>query len=323
MPPVRPHRATPRRALLALVTLLPLLSTTAAAQPAAPVEAISLLGDSLRRPALDSATLARHQAQYERALADARARPGDADAAIWVGRRLGYLGRHREAIAHFGEGSRQHPRDARFLRHRGHRWITVRQLDSAVADLTAAGRLVRGAPDEVEPDGLPNARGIPTSTLQSNVWYHLGLAHYLRGDFARALEAYREAMAVSTNPDMQVATAHWLYMTLRRLDRDQDAAAVLVPIRRDMEVIENGAYHRLLLLYKGELPADSLLAPATLADPAAPLDPAVGYGVGNWHLYHGRAAEARRVFERVLAGGQWGAFGYVAAEAELARLRGR
>ena len=45
------------------------------------------------------------------------------------------------------------------------------------------GKLVAAKPDEVEPDGAPNARGIPRSTLQSNIWYHLGLAQYLAGDF--------------------------------------------------------------------------------------------------------------------------------------------
>ena len=285
------------------------------------MEAISLLGDSLRRPALDTAVERRLRAQYEQARDLARARPDDADALIWHGRRLAYLGDYRGAIALFGDGVRRHPTDARFLRHRGHRWISVRQLDSAVADLEAAARLVRGRPDEVEPDGMPNARNVPTSTLQSNVWYHLALAHYLRGDFARSHDAWREAMLVSRNPDMQVATAHWLYMTLRRLGRTAAADSVLAPISRDMDVIENGAYHRLLLLYKGEMPADSLLPPAALADPAAPLDPAVAYGVGNWHLYEGRPDEARRIFRRLLATGQWAAFGFIAAEAELARAR--
>ena len=313
-----------RRATAALVGALlagALLAAPAAAQRPAPVEAISLLGDSLRRPSLDTATERRLLAQYEQARDLARARPADADAQIWHGRRLGYLGDYRGAIAVFGDGARRHPTDARFLRHRGHRWISVRQLDSAVADLEAAARLVRGRPDEVEPDGMPNARNVPTSTLQSNVWYHLALAHYLRGDFERSLDAWREAMLVSRNPDMQVATSHWLYMTLRRLGRTAAADSVLAPIRRDMDVIENGAYHRLLLLYKGELPVDSLLPPAVLADTAAPLDPAVAYGVGNWHLYEGRPDEARRIFRRLLATKQWAAFGYVAAEAELARAR--
>jgi tetratricopeptide (TPR) repeat protein len=294
----------------------------ASAPSAAPVEAISLRGDTLRAPALPADV----RAAYERQLADARAeaarRPGDVEAAIWVGRRTAYLGRYREAIDVFSAAIAEHPGDARLYRHRGHRYITVRELDRAIADFEKAGQLVAGRPDEVEPDGLPNDRNIPTSTLQSNIWYHLGLAHYLKGDFERALPVYRQAMAVSTNPDMQVATAHWLYMTLRRLGQEEEAAAVLAPIRPDMEIIENGSYHRLLLMYKGALHPDSLLAQAPGAD-AALDDATVGYGVGNWHLYNGRGAEADRLFRRVLAGGPWGAFGYIAAEAELSRGGGR
>jgi len=44
--------------------------------------------------------------------------------------------------------------------------------------------------------------------------------------------------------------------------------------------------------------------------------------VANWHLYNGRSADAERLFRGVLSGGQWGAFGYIAAEADLARTRG-
>jgi hypothetical protein len=45
--------------------------------------------------------------------------------------------------------------------------------------------------------------------------------------------------------------------------------------------------------------------------------------VGNWHFYNGRAAEAEAIFRQIVAGGQWGAFGFIAAEAELARMRRR
>lgn len=48
-------------------------------------------------------------------------------------------------------------------------------------------------------------------------------------------------------------------------------------------------------------------------------DATAAYGIANWHLYSGRRAEAERVFRTILAGGQWGAFGYIAAEADLAR----
>ncbi|MEJ7813411.1 MAG: hypothetical protein WKG32_23590, partial [Gemmatimonadaceae bacterium] len=220
----------------------------------------------------------------------------------------------------FTQGIAKYPDDARFLRHRGHRYLTVRSFERATVDLERAVRLIGGRPDQVEPDGLPNARNTPTSTLHSNSWYHLGLARYLRGDFERALLAWRACLSVSKNADMQVATTHWLYMTLRRLGRTADADAALVPIRRDMDVIENGSYLRLLLMYKGELAPDSLLAAPTGTDRAAE-DPAIGYGVGNWHLYSGRREEALRVFRRVLAGGDnWPAFGYIAAEADVRRL---
>ena len=277
---------------------------------------MSLLEQPLSRLTLPEDTKRR----YEEALAEARQRsyadPGDADALIWLGRRTAYLGRFRDAIELYTRGIQRHPRDPRFYRHRGHRYITIRDFDRAIADLDRAASLVGGHPDEIEPDGIPNARNTPTSTLQSNIWYHLGLAHYLKGDFERALRAYRSCLDVSKNPDMLVGTSHWLYMTLRRLGRDAEAARVLDPIRPDLDVIENRAYHRLLLMYKGDLPVDSLLSTSSTA---ALDDVTTAYGVGNWFLYHGDAARAKGIFERIVASGNWPAFGAIAAEAELAR----
>jgi tetratricopeptide (TPR) repeat protein len=293
-------------------------ATPAPPSAATAAEAVSLFGEPLVPPVLAPDVRADREARLAEARAAVEARPDDADALIWLGRRTAYLGRYREAIEIFSRGIGRHPEDARFPRHRGHRWITLRRFDRAVADLEAAARLVEGKPDEVEPDGLPNARNIPTSTLQSNIWYHLGLARYLTGDFEGALDAYREAMDVSRNPDMLVATSHWLYMTLRRLGREEEAARVLDPIRADMDIIENGAYHRLLLMYRGELSPESLLAPGGAGDDLDPVS--VGYGVGNWHLYNGRRPEAVRVLQEVLARGQWASFGHIAAEADLRRL---
>jgi tetratricopeptide (TPR) repeat protein len=172
-------------------------------------------------------------------------------------------------------------------------------------------------PTRSSPTASPNAKNIPTSTLQSNIWYHLGLAYYLKADFRKALAAYRECLRVSKNDDMQVATRHWLYMTLRRMGRTDEAAQVLFPIRRDMNVIENQAYHRLLLLYQGQLSSDSLNAGG--GGDAALQDATVSYGLGNWHFYNGRKEEAVRIWKRILETGPWASFGYLAAEAELAR----
>jgi tetratricopeptide (TPR) repeat protein len=294
---------------------LPPVPQSSSADTASAIEAVSLLGQPLARPVLPEETRRR----YEEALAEARQRnyadPGDVDGMIWLGRRTAYLGRFREAIEIYTRGIQRYPGDARLYRHRGHRYITIRQFDRAIADLERAAALIAGRQDQVEPDGLPNARNIPTSTLQSNIWYHLGLAHYLKGDFGRALGAYRECVDVSKNPDMLVATSHWLYMTLRRLGRAAEAADVLKPIRADLDVIENGAYHRLLLMYKGEMPVDSLL-PAVAG--GALDDVTTAYGVGNWYLYNGDATRAEEIFRRIVATGNWAAFGAIAAEAELA-----
>ena len=160
---------------------------------------------------------------------------------------------------------------------------------------------------------------MPTSTLKSNIRYHLGLAYYLKGEFQKALGPYREDVDASVNSDMLVATSHWLYMTLRRLKRDREAAQVLTGIAPEMDVIENQSYHRLLLMYKGLVSPDSLLLRPGAGD-AALQDVTVSYGIGNW-LYNGRAEQAKRIFERILGTDQWAAFGYLAAEAELARTR--
>jgi tetratricopeptide (TPR) repeat protein len=298
----------------------PLPLQPGAAEVPTDVEAMSLLGTPLSRPALPEDA----RRKYEDALAEARRRydanPADADAIIWLGRRSAYLSRYRDAIDIYTRGIKQHPNDARLYRHRGHRYITIRELDRAIADLERAAAIVAGQQDEIEPDGLPNARNIPTSTLQSNICYHLGLAHYLKGEFDQALRAYRACMDVSKNPDMLVATSHWLYMTLRRLGRDAEAARVLEPIRADLDVIENGAYHRLLLMYKRELPVDSLLAASSSA---ALDDVTTAYGVGNWYLYTGDSARAMEIFRRIVATGNWAAFGAIAAEAEVARATAR
>lgn len=261
---------------------------------------------------------------YETRLAEARdnlaSKPDDADAMIWVGRRLGYIGDYKEAIAVFSKGADQFPKDARFLRHRGHRYITLRCFDDAVRDFAQAAKLIKGKPDEIEPDGLPNAKNIPTSTLQSNIWYHLGLAYYVKGDLKKALKAYKEAEKVSTNPDMLAATTHWHYMTLRRLEKEKDAARVLEPFGKPVEVIENDDYYKLIKLYRGELKAEALIK--ELGGEANSLGSAsMGYGLGNWYLYYGKRKEAMDIFRRIVAGDQWASFGFIAAEAALERER--
>jgi tetratricopeptide (TPR) repeat protein len=286
-------------------------------QPAPTPEATSLFGKPLVSAPPTGETRTRLEADLAKAQADYDRDPSSAEAAIWLGRRLAYLGRFRDAIDAYTRGIAKHPSEPRLYRHRGHRYITVRKFEDAIADLRRASQLVAGKPDEVEPDGAPNKAGIPRSTLQSNIWYHLGLAHYLKGDFRGALASYQEGMKVSrVNDDMLVATADWLYMTLRRLKRDDEAKRVLEPIKEQMDILENGAYHARLLMYKGQRTPESVLNLNTADDVQIATQ---GYGVGNWYLVNGDKTKAKAIFDRVVAGRAWPAFGFIAAEADLKR----
>jgi len=269
------------------------------------------------QPQLSVETRRSLEAQLAQARADFQRDP-NANNSIWLGRRTAYLGRYKEAIGIYSDAIVKFPKDARLYRHRGHRFITLRCFDEAIADFQKAAKLIKGKPDEIEPDGMPNARNVPTSTLQSNIWYHYGLARYLKGDFGGALSAYREAEKVSKNPDMLVATTHWLYMTLRRLGREAAAKKAVAGISDNLDIIENADYYKLIKLYQGKLKPEDLLK--DINQTGNTLSSAtVGYGVGNWFLYNGQRAEAERIFRQIVFGNQWASFGHIAAEAELGR----
>lgn len=282
------------------------------------VEAISFLGDTLRSAELSGEVLEIYQARYDEAAAELAENPEDVDALIWMGRRTAYLGQYREAIAVYSHALTLHPGEPRLYRHRGHRYLTVREPDNAIADFRRGLELTDGEPDQVEPDGLPNAMNIPTSTLQFNIWYHLALGHYVQGEFEEALEAQRGCVDVAVHPDSVVACSYWLYMTLMRLEMEEEAAEVLDGIAEDMEIIESTAYLNLLLLFKGERTIEDIVGPA--GSDVSLQSTTTAYGVGVWHLLNGRTEAAHDAWERILEGrSQWGAFGYIAAEGELAR----
>lgn len=283
-------------------------------------EATSLMGVPLYPSRPDSATLVRLEADLERARAEAAARPNDPDALIWLGRRYGYLGRYRLAMLAFTEGIRRFPDDPRMYRHRGHRYITVRKFGDAIADLAKAGHLMAGRPDEIEPDGAPNARNIPIGSLHSNVWYHLALAHYLQGNWDSAVSVARRGIAVSSNPDRLVSQTHWLYMALRRAGLHREAADALEPVRDDFDIIENDSYYRLLKLYKSGVTLATMDS-TIYGGLANPSDLSLAYGLANWFLYNGDTARTVAAFEQIVNSTQWASFGYIAAEADLARIR--
>ncbi len=242
--------------------------------------------------------------------------PNDLDAILWLGRFVGYTGAFDDAIAIYTEALSTRPDEVWLLRHRGHRYISKRDFDRAIADLTRARELEAGRPDQVEPDGQPNARGIPTSTLHSNIRYHLALAYFLKGELPIAGALWEEDAKLAGNLDQRVASTYWWVICEAQLGRTARVLEALAPIRRDWGIIENGSYHRLLLYFRGDLSVDSLL---TERSTALELQ-TIGNGIVQWRLAKGERREAETMIRRVLASGPSASFGYLAVEAAAQRL---
>jgi tetratricopeptide (TPR) repeat protein len=307
--------------LLILVSLLLIGCTEKQNENKLPEEIIlSLSGKEYTPPEFTATQKAKLDSNLQVALKNFEALSSEENF-IWYGRREAYLYNYQKAISIFTEGLRKYPESFRLYRHRGHRYITIREFDKGIADLIKAAELMQGAPIEIEPDGQPNKINKPLSSTQFNVWYHLGLAHYLKGDFNNAEKAYLECMNVSDNDDLITATVDWLYMTYRRQNKNDEATALLEKIHDTMNIIENDSYLKRLNLYKGLLPVDSVLNVNTNNEDVDLALATQGYGVGNWYLYNGDTSKAIEIFDRVLAGKHYSAFGFIAAEADRVRLK--
>ncbi|MDA0947004.1 MAG: hypothetical protein O2799_00710 [Planctomycetota bacterium] len=260
-------------------------------------------------------------AAAEQALAQARSafeeEPSE-ETAIWVGRRLGYLGRYQEAVDWYTQALETWPDSYRLRRHRGHRWITLRRFAAAEADLQEAWELACFHPDQDEPDGAPNAFGVPRSSDHGNILYHWALAVYLQGRFDEASLVWQLAVDHARNPDSEVAARYWLAHAHRAAGRHAEARAALRPVQPDWILLENHTYHRLCLVMSGRADSaelvrggsDSLVQEATVA-----------YGLAAWRLQQGGDTQrARAALAYVAERGDWASFGTIAASADLARL---
>ena len=279
-------------------------------------QAISLTGDTLRAAAPSASLQKKYNEKKEAYLAN----PKSLDALIWYGRFTAYTGNYREAINIYTSGLQQFPNNSRLLRHRGHRYISVRAFDKAIEDFSKAEQLIQGKENMVEEDGMLNAQNIPVSTMHGNIYYHLGLAHYLNGNFSAAQKAYENCLRTSPNPDNVVSATHWLYMIGRRTNDPENTEKYLSNIRPEMNVIENQSYHKACLFYQGELALEEVYNPISEATAS---NSALKYAVGNWYLYNGQVEQAQGIFNTILSGDDWASFGYIAAEVDMVRAFGQ
>lgn len=272
-----------------LIVIVASFSMNLSAQAQGEPEVVSPLGAKFYAQADEKGEVA----AAEKKLA---ANPKNIDLIIALGRAQATIWRYKDAIQTYTRGIEIHPNNAMLYRHRGHRYISTRQFDKAVKDMERAAKL---------------------NDKDFDIWYHLALAQYLRGKFDKAAEAYERAYSVADKDDSRIAASDWIYMSYRRAGMKGEAERALARITPDMKVEENKSYFDRLMLYKG-LKKESDIMHDKLTD----LELAtIGYGIANWHLYSGDKAKAKELFEKIVSGKYWPAFGFIAAETELARMR--
>lgn len=281
-------------------------------------EAYSISGDSLYEPARSPEALSKLEEKLDDARTNWENNPTEVNY-IWLGRRTAYISRYTEAIRIYSEGIEKFPDSYKLYRHRGHRYISTRKFDLAILDFNRAAELVGDSEIEIEEDGMPNKLNIPLSNTHFNIYYHLGLAYYLKGDWDNALTAYNKCLKYCVNDDLLTATLDWLYMTFRKLNKKEDAISVLQFVNSDMEIVENSSYYKRLLMYKGYLPVDSLLS-TSMGEIDDVTLVTQGYGVANYLIEEGKIEEGKKVLSEILENKNWSAFGYIASEADMARM---
>ena len=200
----------------------------------------------------------------------------------------------REAVQTFTRALAVAPNDPMLYRWRGHRNLSVRNFDQAMADLT---------------------RGYGLDSTNYGILYHLGVLRFVRGDFNAAADAFARAQRRAPDGGELAGATDWLWMSLMRAGRSAEAAAMLA--RRPDSLPAANAYVKRLRMYRGELAPDALFAPADTGDVEVAT---LAFGLGNWYLVKGDSVRAREQFRRSIASGGWPAFGFIASEAELARM---
>ena len=200
---------------------------------------------------------------------------------------------YREAIATFSRGLQIAPNNPLLYRWRGHRYLSVRELDRALSDLQ---------------------RGAQLDSTMYGIWYHLGIVRFAKRDFSGAVDAFTRALPLAPDSAERSGATDWLWMSLSRSGRGAEAQALLDRRPPPDRPPGGNAYTQRLRLYRGEVAPDSVFTPADTSDIQIAT---LSYGIGNWYLVRGDSATARKWFERSVDSGGWPAFGFILSEIEL------
>ncbi len=274
-------------------------------------ECTSFLGKPLFRKITDSTTLSKSDSTiaaitFKGALTE--------DDFILIGRQLVASNRFSKTIENYSQGLVMYPNSFKLLRHRGHRYINLRQLDKAIADLSKAEELIRLQPDvwEYDPAGKPSA------TYQHQIWYHIGVYHFLNRNYLKSATAFEKCLAAAHEGNNIAGASDWLYNAYQRSGQKDKLENILKPFTLDFAIEDKEyPYFRRLLFYKG------LITQQQLVDVSKPIDQMTLsevtklYGMANWFAYQGDLVKASEIYNLVVQSKEWPGFAVASAEKDL------
>ena len=254
------------------------------------------------------------------------------DNTTWYGRTLGYNGLMREAVEVYTAGLRRHPNSAKLLRHRAHRYFSLRQFDESIADGLKSAALYEGQPLERErlgPDYFPSTPDV----VQFYTYYHLGQAYFAKHDYANAAKWFgrsREvALGVHGAPD-ETAAVYWLYLSLARGGRYAEGQELLSNFNLTLlDLAENrepNYYFDGIQLFKNlRDPADvySEVDGGKAFSTSDGIKASTAYSLANYYLLIGEREKARDNLRLALNTDTWSYFARVQAEADWIYLYGQ
>lgn len=220
--------------------------------------------------------------------------------------------RLKEATNVYEEGIRQYPDAYRLHRHKGHRHLSLRELNPAIVHLSRADQLI-GPQDngDLEYD----AAGQPTGTYKYWVKYYSGVYYMLTDDLNNAIKSYQSCLDLAIDKKNTVGPSAWLYHLHQMKGRPEQAQSIIDKIAKDLDTDQSHPYFKQAMLFRGVVTPASLLAerPADATDWTVQ-DATVSFGVARYQLYQRDTVGYRNLIEQILQTEHWNAWAYVLAE---------
>ena len=207
--------------------------------------------------------------------------------------------RFREAIDALTQAVKLEPERMEAYRKRGPKYLDTLQFERALADYTRCEQA----------DGM---------SIESR--YRIGMAHYLMGEYAAAISAFSDALAIAPqSDDMYIAALYWLVLSQLRAGKPTEAQKTLQQhYRPGMYVGHHTAYEKAMRVAAGFAPMEDMLAELD-AEPDDLQFAMIAYGLCVLLESQNKREQAAALRKTLLARpGFWFSFSFLAAYTDAA-----